>query len=143
MNSEKRCVVTKKLLTEKNINLLSQRVSTMLTCPAEGCPFITNGDRSLTNHVKKCTKATTGLASVGKEARRREADSRQAKRRRISSPERSESVPGVGEPMDVDPEVRSVKKYPKRFPVTVVVLAGWPTASLPTSNRQPSAYRRT
>lgn len=87
----------------------------MLACPAEGCTFKTKGDRSLTNHVKECKKATTGLASVGREVGQREADFQRTKRRRILSPERLESVPEVGEPMDVDLEVRPVKRCPKAY----------------------------
>jgi hypothetical protein len=77
----------------------------MLSCPAEGCKFTTKSDRALTVHVGKCKKAAIGLASIADEVERREADHREAKRRRISLLERLEVLPEVEEPMDVDLEV--------------------------------------
>ncbi|KAF9778131.1 hypothetical protein BJ322DRAFT_1025230 [Thelephora terrestris] len=77
----------------------------MLVCPAEGCNFKAKGDRALTTHVGKCKIAKLGLASVGKEVKRREDDYQQAKRRKISCSEHLEIVPEAVEPADVDLEV--------------------------------------
>ncbi|KAF9783930.1 hypothetical protein BJ322DRAFT_1109780 [Thelephora terrestris] len=94
-----------KVLTErKDISLPPKRTSTMLVCPAEGCNFKAKGDRALTTHVGKCKIAKLGLASVGKEVKRREDDYQQAKRRKISSSEHLEIVPEAVEPADVDLE---------------------------------------
>ena len=81
----------------------------MLTCPAEGCSFTAKSDRALTAHLRKCKKAgITGLASIAEDIERHEADHREAKRRRISFPERLDVVPEVEEPVDADFEVRLV-----------------------------------
>lgn len=98
----------------------------MLPCPAEGCKFIANSDRALTVHVKKCKKARDGLASIAEGIQQHEADFREAKRRRIS---RLEAVPEVGEPMNVDLEVSSVKRVDLKADVSVaIILSGqWPT----------------
>ena len=72
----------------------------MLTCPAEGCGFKTKTDRGLSVHLNHYKKAKAGLASIAKDIRRRReaGHHRQAKRRRISSPERLEFVPDIQEP---------------------------------------------
>ena len=80
----------------------------MLACPAEGCKFKARSDRALTVHISKCKKAVTGLTSIADGIGRHEADYRQAKRRRISSPEHLDVVPEVEVPMDTNLEVRSV-----------------------------------
>jgi len=99
----------------------------MLSCPAEGCKFTAKSDRALTVHVKKCKKARDGLASTAEDIQQYEADYREAKRRRIS---RLEVVPEVGEPMNMDLEVSSVKKgrfKSRRLMVAFVLSGRWPT----------------
>jgi len=77
----------------------------MLTCPAEGCKFRAKTDRGLSAHVRQCSRAATGLASVAEQFEQHEADQRQAKQRRVSSVESLEPVSEVEEAMDVDLEV--------------------------------------
>ena len=81
----------------------------MLTCYVEGCDYATKSDRALTSHVNNCKKAKTRLAEVAEEVKQCRIDRRQAKRRRISSPERLELPPDILELMDIDPKVRTLK----------------------------------
>ena len=94
----------------------------MLDCPAEGCKFTAKSDRALTAHVHKCKKAATVLVSIADEVEQREADHRQAKRRRVLSPERLEDVPEVEEPMEVDPEVCLADDRSKNRRLTAVIV---------------------
>ena len=85
----------------------------MLRCPAEGCDYAAKSDRGLTHHVMKCPHTAAGLTSVADNIADRDVGQWQAKRRRISSPQRPEiAVPGPGEGMDVDLEVCQQIKNP-------------------------------
>ena len=81
----------------------------MLTCYIEGCNYATESDRALTSHVNNCKKAKTRLAEIAEEVKQYEIDCREAKRRRISSPERLEFPPDILEPMDIDHKVRTLE----------------------------------
>ena len=111
----------------------------MLSCPAEGCKFTVRSDRALTVHVKKCKKARDGLTLTAEDIQQHEADYRKAKRRKIS---RLEAVPEVGEPMNVDLEVSSMKcRFESRCLIIVVILSEHQRTH--TSNRRTSPlYRR-
>ena len=76
-----------------------------LSCPAKGCKFTTNSDRSLALHLGKCKKAVSGLASVAESVGEYGADRRQAKRCKISFLESSDVRSEVEEPMGVELEV--------------------------------------
>lgn len=79
----------------------------MPSCPAEGCNFTTTSDRSLAAHVIKCQKAATGLALIAEGVGQHEANQRQAKRRRVLSPEHLEVTQDTERSMDLDVEVRT------------------------------------
>ena len=93
----------------------------MPSCPAQGCKFTAKSDRAVTAHANKCKKAANILASIADDVNQHEADRRQAKRRRISSPERLEVIPEVEEPMDVDPEVCFADDRSKNTRLTAVI----------------------
>ena len=81
----------------------------MNACPAEGCKFVGKSEKALASHVNKCNKGEATLALIAEDIRQHRADGRQAKRCRISSPERRlELALDMQEPMDVDLEVRAI-----------------------------------
>ena len=70
--------IMQKISHREALALLSESVSIMLTCPAEGCEFRAKNDRSLTAHVRQCQRAAIGLASVVEKVEQHEADQWQA-----------------------------------------------------------------
>ena|SRR5579872_3654316 len=83
----------------------SQHTPSMIPCPVEGCRFKGKSERGIAIHLGKAKHAATVLPSIVENIQRREAEVRQAKRRRLLPPEDPEVIPNVDESMDHEPEV--------------------------------------